>query len=65
MGGQAVAGRLARLSPCDVLVEGYKRADTQAPAGGGARKRWYPQDPRIVAVAAEPPGGQAGLPVSV
>src|SRR6476646_3120976 len=58
---------LARLSPCDiVLIEGYKRAripklEVWREALG--KPLLHPQDPHIVAVAADPPGqAPAGLP---
>jgi len=58
---------LGRLSPCDiVLVEGYKRAaipklEVWREALG--KPRLHPQDPHIVAVAADPAGrSPAGLP---
>jgi molybdopterin-guanine dinucleotide biosynthesis protein B len=64
-----LAGHLARLSPCDlVLVEGYKHADLAKievwRAANG--KPWlHPDDPRYIAVAAdEPPlGGLPWLPL--
>ena len=55
---------LARLSPCDiVLVEGYKRAPIpklevwRAVLG---KPLLHPQDPRIIAVAADPVGASGG-----
>src|SRR6476620_7451108 len=57
----------ARLSPCDiVLIEGYKRAripklEVWREALG--KPLLHPQDPHIVAVAADPPGrGRGPLP---
>ena len=55
---------LARLSPCDiVLIEGYKRAripklEVWREALG--KPLLHPQDPHIVAVAADPPGRVRG-----
>lgn len=58
---------LARLSPCDiVLVEGYKRAPIpklEVWRAALGQPFLHPQDPHVVAVAADPPGqGPGGLP---
>jgi len=57
----------ARLSPCDiVLIEGYKRAripKLEVWRAALGKPLLHPQDPHIVAVAADPPGQvPAGLP---
>lgn len=64
----SLAEILERLSPCDlVLVEGYKReghAKLELRRGGAKQTTpLAPDDPSIVAIAADIPVATAGLPV--
>jgi molybdopterin-guanine dinucleotide biosynthesis protein B len=64
----SLASILARLSPCDlVLVEGYKREPHPKielrRAAGGERPPLAPDDPAIVAIAADHATDGGGLPV--
>ncbi len=59
---------LGRMSPCDlVLIEGYKRESHKKievrRLEAKSREPLAPSDPNIVAIAADHPQGETGLPV--
>lgn len=65
-----LAAHLARLAPCDlVLVEGFRHADLpklEVWRQANGQPWLHPQDPRILAVAADvpPPGSLPWLPLN-
>jgi molybdopterin-guanine dinucleotide biosynthesis protein B len=64
-----LAGALARLSPCDlVLIEGYKQATLpklEIYRAALGKPLLHPSDPNIVALATDAPGTEAGRPLPV